>query len=81
MQSLLDPNGSYIKSEKNVKKYLSSISDDQIKVFYENIELTSFPILLAKEYHKRFSKSKRKPNQRKSFRHGDGVKISKLKQR
>ena len=81
MQSLLDPKGSYIKSEKNVKKYLASISDDQIKIFYENIELTSFPILLAKEYHKRFSKNKRKQIESKPFRHGSGVKISKLKKR
>ena len=101
MQSLLDPQGNYAKSEKNVKKYLSSISDLEIKGFYENIELTPFPILLAKEYHKRFSKKKHddpkktknksKPNnsdkkkpKRKSredipFRHGKGIKFSKLR--
>lgn len=107
MQSLLDPQGSYIKSENNVKKYLKSISDADIKGFYENVELTPFPILLAKEYHKRFSKkklssksSKKKPKKWKSFsdvktikttsvkkmkktpfRHGTGVKISKLRKR
>lgn len=100
MESLLDPQGNYIKSEKNVKKYLNSISDLEIKGFYENIELTPFPILLAKEYRKRFSKKKFSPKniknnsnravlikkkiKRKSqedtpFRHGKGIKISKLK--
>ena len=107
MQSLLDPQGSYIKSEKNVKKYLKSISDADIKGFYENVELTPFPILLAKEYHKRFSKKKfsskdtkgkskkwksssdvkktkvarEKRKKKIPFRHGTGVKISKLRKR
>lgn len=103
MQSLLDPHGNYIRSEKNVKKYLKSISDEEIKSFYDNIELTPFPILLAKEYHARFTKkkynskniknkskkSKLKPNSKNKnikksqksipFRHGKGVKISKLR--
>ena len=62
MQSLLDPQGSYLKSEKNVKKFLKALSDESIKNFYENIELTPFPILLAKEYHQRLSKKKKEVN-------------------
>ena len=102
MQSLLDPHGNYIKSEKNVKKFLKSISDEEIKSFYDNIELTPFPILLAKEYHSRFpkkkansknlkhkfkksksktsiSKNKKKKSKNIPFRHGKGIKISKLR--
>lgn len=73
MQSLLDPGRSYIKSEKNVIQYLKKIPDEEIKVFYENVELTPFPILLAKEYHKRFSKkelrSKNIRNKSKNFKY------------
>lgn len=58
MQSLLDSRGSYLQTEKNVKKYLRSISDKEIKAFFENIELTPFPILLSREYRNRFSKKK-----------------------
>ena len=65
MQSLLDPRGSYLKSEKNVKKFLEALSDESIKTFYENIELTPFPILLAKEYHQRLSKKKKTVNPNK----------------
>lgn len=104
MQSLLDPRGNYIKSENNVKKYLKSMTDVDIKGLYENIELTPFPILLAKEYHSRFSKKKlnpkniknkskntkskpttskkkikRKSHEKIPFRHGRGIKFSKLK--
>lgn len=66
VKSLLDPHGNYIKSEKNVKKYLKSISDEDIKALYDNIELTPFPILLAKEHYERFSKSNFKKNKNKS---------------
>ena len=71
MQSLLDPAGSFLGTEKNIKKYLKSISDKKIKVYYDNIELTPFPILLAKEYQKRFSKNSKgitKKNIKKKIR-------------
>lgn len=60
MKSLLDPNGDYSKSEENVRKFLRDLPDKELKAFYENIELTSFPLLLAKEYHNRFSKRSKK---------------------
>ncbi|MCV0373412.1 MAG: hypothetical protein K5793_07665 [Nitrosarchaeum sp.] len=58
MESLYDPRGSYLSSEKNVKKYLKKISDSQVKTFYENLEYTPFPILLIKEYKRRFKRKK-----------------------
>lgn len=56
MKSLLDPGNDYSKTEKNVSKYLQSLSDSQIKSYYEAIEFTSFPILLYQEYSRRFKK-------------------------
>lgn len=54
MESLFDPKKSYLSCEKNVKKYLESISDLQLKNFFDNLEYTPFPILLMKEYKRRF---------------------------
>jgi len=56
VKSLLDPGHDYLKTEKNVSKYLHSLSDSQIKSYYEAIEFTSFPILLSQEYSRRFKK-------------------------
>ena len=53
MKSLIDPKGDYLKTEKNIKKYLNSLNDRQLKNLYDNIELTHFPILLAHEYKRR----------------------------
>lgn len=61
MKNLLDPNNDYLKTEKNVRKYLKSLPNSQIKLFYEAIEYTSFPVLLAHEYTSRFKKKKSKP--------------------
>jgi len=54
MEKLFDPKDSYLTCEKTVKKYLNNLTDDQLRTFYENLELTPFPILLIKEYKKRF---------------------------
>lgn len=59
MRNLLDLNGDRLKTEINIKKYLASINDRQLKNLYDSIELTQFPILLACEYRQRFrNKSK-----------------------
>lgn len=58
MENLLDPNGKYQVSEKNVRNFLKKLPDEKIKNFYETLEFTPFPILLAKEYQKRFNNSK-----------------------
>lgn len=60
MEKLYDPNTSYLSCEKTVQKYLKSLSNLQIQTFYENLEFTPFPILLMKEYKKRFDNSKNK---------------------
>ena len=57
MEKLFDPKASYLTCEKNVRKYLDSLSDEQLRTFFENIEYTPFPILLIKEYKKRFENS------------------------
>lgn len=60
MKNLLDPRHDYLKTEDNVRKYLQSLSDTQIKSYYEAIEYTSFPTLLTHEYSIRFKKKKSK---------------------
>lgn len=50
----------FLGNERNVKKFLKSLPDAQIKNYYEAIEYTPFPILLAKEYKKRFVKNIKK---------------------
>jgi len=55
MEKLFDPKKSYLSCEKNVRKYLQTLSDEQLRTFYENLEFTPFPILLIKEYKKRFN--------------------------
>lgn len=57
MEKLFDPKTSYLACEKSVKKYLNSLTDEQLRTFYENLEYTPFPILLIKEYKKRFEQS------------------------
>ena len=56
----LELDSDFLGNEKNVKKFLNSLSDAKIKNFYEAIEYTPFPILLTKEYKKRFTKNKSK---------------------
>ncbi|AFS81083.1 hypothetical protein NKOR_06000 [Candidatus Nitrosopumilus koreensis AR1] len=57
MEKFFDPEKSYLSCEKNIKQYLKALSDSQLKTFFENLEYTPFPILLMKEYKKRFRKS------------------------
>ena len=47
------------KSEKYFRDYLSNVTDDQLIQFYEGLEWTPFPVLVLKEYQRRF-KSKNK---------------------
>ncbi|MDX1596656.1 MAG: hypothetical protein R3327_06925 [Nitrosopumilaceae archaeon] len=60
MDSLLDPHHDYLKTEENVRKFLSKLSDNELKKYYEAIEFTSFPILLEQEYANRFYKKNKK---------------------
>ena len=42
------------KSEKFFKEYLSSLPDTNIKQFYDEVEWTPFPVLVMREFQKRF---------------------------
>lgn len=51
---------SNLKSEKSIKEYLKTISDDSVIKYYLDIEFCPFPILIIEEYTRRF-KQKSKP--------------------
>ena len=42
------------KSEAHLIKYLKSLPDNQIKQFYDAVEWTPYPVLVIKEFHRRF---------------------------
>lgn len=43
------------KSEASFKRLLREMSDNQIKQYYKDLEWTAFPVLIMKEYQKRFN--------------------------
>jgi len=43
------------KSEASFKKLLKDMSDSQVKRYYRDLEWTAFPVLIMKEYQKRFN--------------------------
>ena len=45
------------KSEAHLIKYLKSLPDSRIKQFYDAVEWTPYPVLVIKEFQRRF-----KPN-------------------
>ncbi|MFQ5497303.1 MAG: hypothetical protein ACE5DU_05390 [Nitrosopumilus sp.] len=45
-----------IKSEKSIKEYLKTLSDDQIIKYYLDVEYSPFPILIIQEYTRRFKR-------------------------
>ena len=42
------------KSEKHLIQYLKSLPDNQIKQFYDAVEWTPYPVLVIKEFQRRF---------------------------
>ena len=42
------------KSEKHLIQYLKSLPDNQIKQFYDAVECTPYPVLVIKEFQRRF---------------------------
>ena len=42
------------KSEKHLIKYLKSLPDSQIKQFYDTVEWTPYPVLVIKEFQRRY---------------------------
>jgi len=43
------------KSEASFRKLLKDMSDSQVKRYYRDLEWTAFPVLIMKEYQKRFN--------------------------
>lgn len=43
-----------LKSEKSIRKYLKTLSDDQIIKYYLDVEFSPFPVLIIEEYTRRF---------------------------
>ena len=43
------------KSEASFKKLLKDMSDTQVRRYYKDLEWTAFPVLIMKEYQKRFN--------------------------
>jgi predicted HNH restriction endonuclease len=48
-----------IKSEKSIREYLKTLSDDQIIRYYLDVEFTPFPVLIIEEYTRRFKQKTR----------------------
>ena len=42
------------KSEKHLIQYLKSLPDNQIRQFYDAVEWTPYPVLVIKEFQRRF---------------------------
>ncbi|KAF6246593.1 MAG: hypothetical protein KJN83_05595 [Nitrosopumilus sp.] len=45
-----------IKSEKSIKEYLKTLSDDVIIKYYLDVEYSPFPVLIIEEYTRRFKR-------------------------
>ena len=45
-----------LKSEKSIKEYLETLSDDTIIKYYLDVEYSPFPILVIEEYTRRFKR-------------------------
>ena len=43
------------KSEDYFKKYLKDVTNEQLLQFYDDVEWTPFPVLVIKEYQRRFN--------------------------
>ena len=57
-----------LKSEKSIKEYLASLSDDEIIKYYLDVEFSPFPLLIMEEYTRRF-KQKTKDEIIKNIKH------------
>ena len=43
-----------LKSDKSIREYLKTFSDDQIIKYYLDVEFSPFPVLIIEEYTRRF---------------------------
>jgi len=49
-----------LKNNKNFNEYLINISDDVLLSYYEDVELTHFPLLVLEEFERRFTPKKKR---------------------
>ena len=45
-----------MKSEKSIKEYLKTLSDDTVIKYYIDVEFSPFPVLIIEEYSRRFKR-------------------------
>ncbi len=67
-----------LKSEKSIREYLKSISDDDIIKYYLDVEFSPFPVLIIEEYTRRF-KQKTKDEIIKNIKNQEKVVERKVK--
>lgn len=67
-----------LKSEKSIKQYLTSLSDDEIIKYYLDVEFSPFPVLIMEEYTRRF-KQKTKSEIIKNIKHQEKFVERKIK--
>ena len=67
-----------LKSEKSIKEYLKSLSDDEIIGYYFDVEFSPFPVLIMEEYTRRF-KQKTKDEIVKNLKHQEKFVEKKIK--
>ena len=48
------------KSEDYFKQYLKNVTNEQLNQFYDDVEWTPFPVLVIKEYQRRFNQKNKK---------------------
>ena len=48
------------RSENYFKQYLKNVTNDQLIQFYDDVEWTPFPVLVIKEYQRRFNAKNKK---------------------
>ena len=48
------------KTEKKIKRFLESLSDEQVRKLFEDLDVSPFPFLIMMEHEKRFGKKDKK---------------------
>ena len=67
-----------LKSEKSIKEYLGTLSDDEIMKHYVDVEFSPFPILVIQEHARRFN-NKTKNEMIKDIKHQSDLAQKKVK--
>ena len=67
-----------LKSEKSIKEYLKTLSDEDIIKYYVDVEFSPFPILIIQEHARRFN-NKTKNEIIKGIQHQEKIARNKVK--